>query len=417
MSKPTLPLFYDAGSCDYWLRVGERFMKLGKRDLEMHLEVMQIEEFKHHSRESLKLMDSIRFWAQTERCVDYAGPLAGHDPGLLKTADGTMILVTSGSKMADPVKGDPEAFEKFISELLPDGQAIQFSYWLKCACDSLEAGDFRPGQLVVLAGESGCGKSLMQDLITEILGGRCAKPMRYFIGETAFNSDMAEAEHWALSDDKGCSMDIRARRNFGEAIKEACVVTLMSVHAKGHKAITLPTWRRVTMSVNDESENLCKLPPMDGSILDKVFLFRCAKATIGADRKRVWKKLAGDIPALRWYLKKLTIPKALSCPRYGVKAWHHPWILEILTDMSPEKRLLALIDEILKDTFKDGPWQGTAMALEKEMRESKFSFAVEKLLSWSGAVGTYLGRLAHVDPERFSYDRTAASRTWTISKP
>ena len=78
--------------------------------------------------------------------------------------------------------------------------------------------------------------------------------------------------------------------------------------------------------------------------------------------------------------------------------------------MSPEQRLLSLIDEVL-----DLPWSGTAMNLEKELRNGgQFTFAADKLFSWSGACGTFLGRLRDQYPARFSYDRTEAKREWRI---
>jgi energy-coupling factor transporter ATP-binding protein EcfA2 len=411
MRNPKLPLFFDQATGDYWLQIGPRFSRMKIADLKLHLQVRGLDDFQLHP--NLERMDAVRFWAQTERAVDYAGALAGHPVGPFETTDGRRILVTSTRRTWQPVEGDTDSFDRLLAELLPDGQSVHFLYWLKCAVASLSAGDFRPGQLVTLAGESGCGKSFLQLLITEILGGREAQPMRYFIGDTAFNSDMTSSEHWSLSDDKGISMDIRARRNFGEAIKESVVVTKMSVHAKGKDSVTLPTWRRLTMSVNSEPENLSKLPPMDDSILDKVILFQCGKAELGEDRAKNWKKFTKEIPALLFALEQITIPKGLRCTRYGVKSWHHPRLLEILTDMSPEQRLLNLIDEVID--FREGPWTGTSIALEKELRESKLGFAADKVLSWSGAAGTYLARLAQTHPQRFLFTRTATTRRWTIT--
>lgn len=410
MSKPNLPIFYDGK--DYWLKIGECFRKMGWSDLKMHLEVRGIDDFDHSSARILCKLDAIRFWVQTEKFCDFAGPLAGHKPGDFTTPDGKRILVTSGSKMPEPVKGDPETFEKFAAELLPDGQLSHFLYWLKVRAESLEAGDFRASQLCAMAGESGCGKSLMQDLITEFFGGRVGKPIRYMTGQTPFNEDLAESEHWLMSDEKGLSSDIRARREFGEALKEALVVREMSVHPKGRKAITLPTWRSVTLTINDEPENLAKLPPLDDSILDKMFLFKCAKATIGSDRIKVWRKLKSDLPAVRWQLQKMVIPKDRQCPRYKVKSWQNPEIVQILKDQSPEERLLGLIDEVL-----DFPWTGTAVSLQSELMQSKYAFAADKLMKGSSACGTYLARLKIQHPKRFAYERTETKRQWTITAP
>ena len=415
MRNPKIPLFFDGQTGDYWLQVGQRFMKLNQRDLEMHLTVRGIDDFKHFSNQVLEKEKAVRFWAQTERRVDYAGPLAGHKPGAFMTADGKRILVTSGAEMPEPVKGRPDAFEDFIAELLPDGQATHFLHWLKVRAESLEAVDFRASQLFVMAGPSGCGKSLCQDLVTEFFGGRVAKPIRYMTDATPFNSDLAGAEHWLMSDEKGLSGDIRSRRNFGEAIKEMCVVREMSVHAKGKEAITLPTWRTGTLTLNDEQENVCKLPPLDDSIIDKIFLTKCAKAKIGSNRIKVWKKLKSDLPALRWQLQQMQIPKDRQCPRYGVKSWHHPELLEVLQNLSPEQRLLALIDEVIE--LDHGCWLGTAMKLEQELRNGgQFNFAADKLFTWSGSCAQLLARLKAQYPARFEQVRTETTREWRITR-
>jgi hypothetical protein len=172
------------------------------------------------------------------------------------------------------------------------------------------------------------------------------------------------------------------------------------------------------------------LPPMDGSLLDKVTLLKGSVARVDSDREKAWRTLTGELPALRRHLQQIRIPPNLRDTRFGVKAYHHPEILELLCAISPEQRLLNLIDEVLFTPRKaesraqyaertDDGWKGTAEQLEREIRspEFGFGFAVDKLLYFASACRTYLARLANQQPARFIPSRSKGKTQWTINAP
>lgn len=414
-------IYFDAGGKGYWLSLpSRRFLCLEKKDVGVHL----IHAGLDTSQQSgpLGVLDRAFLISRLERAVDYAGPLAGHRIGPFVTSSGNRILVTSEAReevfkpAAQCKKMEAPRLEQFLHELFGPEQVGSVLLWLKLARQSLMTGDFRPGQMLVLAGPSNCGKSLFQALVTEILGGRSGKPYRYMIGETSFNADLASSEHLMI-EDENASVDIRARRKFGAAIKEFTVCTELSVHAKGRQAITLPTFKRITLSVNDEPENLMILPPMDSSLLDKIMLFKCGKAELSENRVENWQRFTSEIPAFCALLKTLRVPKNLACPRFGVLAYHNADLLELLHAVAPETRLLNLIDEIINWKKEGEDWRGTAEELERQLRSSAFSFAVEKLLYFSSACGTYLGRLAMRYPNRFECRKVKGKTVWIVRQP
>jgi len=425
--KP-LEIYFDNRAGTYWMRSGARFLSLDGRNIKLHLmrSGMRVDTEDEHG---LRDGDRVLTNAQLERAIDYAGPLAGHDAGLLPLSDGSKALVTSQVAPVEAKAGKCPTLIRFLNQLLVDDEQTGFfMFWLKMGLESVRKRDFRPGQLLVLAGPSGCGKSFLQALITEVFGGRSAKPYRYMIGDTAFNSDLAAAEHLVIEDENS-SADIRSRRAFGAAIKQFTVNRDMSVHAKGRQAITLPTFHRLTLSVNQEPENLMILPPMDSSLLDNVMLFKCQPAELSEDREKNWQVFTGELPAFVAHVRSLRIPAGLRCPRFGVVAFHHPEILEVITQISPEQRLLNLIDEILftrrqSEDWKaftertKEPWEGSAEELEKVLRapDSGFGFAVDKLLYFSSACGVYLSRLANKSPGRFVMSKNKGRTVWTIGK-
>jgi len=414
-------VYFDVRDGGYWYRLNGRYVKLKKADIQLHFRSMKLRDDIYHN--GIREIDWPLWHAQNKRLIDYAGSLAGHRVGMFKDSAGRAFLVTdeAGGVWNAPEKKtvEPVWFKKFIEQLLPGEQSQHFCYWLAVALKSLRDGDFRPGQVVVLAGPSQCGKSLLQAIITEIFGGRSAGPFRYMMAETQFNQDLVCAEHWQI-EDPASTTDIRTRRLFGCKLKECTVNRDFSIHQKGKDALTLPLFRRVTLSVNEEPENLAVVPPLDASIMDKLFLFKCSPADVGADRKATWAMIQAEIPIIRsWLLKAFkTVPKAMQDDRFGVKAWHHPDLFLELTNLSPEMRLLNIIDHV-KWGNDDVPvtWSEKALTIEEELRQSRWGFAVEKLLHYSSACGTYLAKLAKLLPERVTKKVKDGIIVWAINPP
>jgi energy-coupling factor transporter ATP-binding protein EcfA2 len=356
---------------------------------------------------------------QHEHDVVYAGSIAGYRAGVHEIC-GQRILVTSGPKLLQPKDGQWALLKAFLTDLLGDGVRV-FYAWLKSALRSFYAGpSFRPGQMLAIAGPAGCGKSLLQNLITEILGGRSAKPYRYLTGETAFNSDLFGCEH-LMVEDEAASTDLRVRRHFGSQLKNMIVNEVQSLHRKGRDALSVSPFWRITITLNDEPENLMVLPPLDESLKDKITILRAfvPKFPYAADdmakRKEFRTRLSAELPAFLRFLQSFRIPEKMVNQRYGVAAFHDPDLLGELEDLSPEMKLLTLIDTLNIYGIDREPWEGTAAELEEKLLEKDRSGRCAKVLSYNTACGAYLARLKHRFPERISEKRTTQQgRIWTI---
>ena len=63
------------------------------------------------------------------------------------------------------------------------------------------------------------------------------------------------------------------------------------------------------------------------------------------DERRFWEALMLALPGyLYWLENEFEIPAGLKSPKFGVKEFHHPELLEALDELSPSAHLLALID-------------------------------------------------------------------------
>lgn len=433
-SKPPehIEVFYDVRDGSYWYQLNGRYIAIKKSDLFLNITRTFGLTHKGQYFEGLSPLDWIIVNAQNNRQIDYAGSLAGHRVGIFKDGSGRSYLVTDEARgvFADLPKKfvEPEFFIAFVHELLSGEQAMFFCYWLAIALRSLRRGDFRPGQVVVLAGPPQCGKSLLQAMITEILGGRQANPMRYMMEDTAFNKDLAGAEHWPIEEPR-TSTDTRTRIQFGNTIKECFNNRDFSIHGKGKEAITLRIFRRGTISLNDDPDLLMVLPPLNGSVDDKMMLFRCshvqeaiAFANAGGeqDQTKLWQAFMAEVPAIRaWLLQCFKrVPAKWRDNRFGIVAYHHDDLRKELASFTSEVRLLNIIDEaFFSDREAFTKKEGRAMALEKELRQSAVGFEADKLLRFANQFASLLGKLTKVHPERVSKSVIDGYTIWTIHPP
>ena len=235
---------------------------------------------------------------------------------------------------------------------------------------------------------------------------------------------MFAAEHQMIEDDVPLT-DIRARRKLAAHIKQITATEENLNHAKNKQALTLPVFWRLTLSCNDEPENILILPPMDESITDKVILFKVNEGLMpmpsetGEQRTALGNALQAELPAFLGFLLDYEIPEEIRGTRYGVKEYHHPDILEVLDALSPERRLMDIIDACLFQFEIPKTWIGTAIELERKLTEDECSMKLEarKLFSFYSTASTYLGRLAKKEPTRFRQRRTNRERLWEITAP
>jgi hypothetical protein len=234
---------------------------------------------------------------------------------------------------------------------------------------------------------------------------------------------MFTAEHLAIEDDVP-STKLADRRSFGAKIKEITANQGQRLHAKGRDAIILPVFWRMTVSVNDEPENLMILPPLDESLLDKIILTKASVATVPCDtqttegRLKCWDILTSEIPAFLAWLQSWEIPDELRSARYGVKEYHHKVIIDALSELSPEAKLEQIIDACLFYDDLQRSWTGSASELENALTsDTSMGYEAKKLFAFNTACGVYLARLAKKAPHRFTKKHGSDGNSWVIYAP
>ena len=155
--------------------------------------------------------------------------------------------------------------------------------------------------------------------------------------------------------------------------------------------------------MNDVPKDLMVLPPFDDGIEDKIILLKAYRQpmpmpTDTPEQKAAFRRqLATEIPAFLDFLTRQEIPAHLRSNRFGVATYHHPDLLEKVSEQAPEQRPLTLIDQC-SGLFPVGrtAWTGTALKLEQELTDNLWPLHQRgrNLLQHQNTCGTLLGRLA-----------------------
>lgn len=425
-----LDAYYETNRRLYLTRnAGGRWLPFAEGQFKKRLRAEGIRA-KAYEGENLAPADQVLLFLQDHRDMGYAAPLAGRAAGFY-AENGARYLVTDSPHFLTPEKGEWRMLRAFLENLLvnnePEHGARQwhtFLTWLKGSVEALRAGMTKEAQALAIAGPPQSGKSLLQRLITHLLGGRECKPFLFMSGRTPFNAELFEAEHLALEDEH-MSRKLADRLTLAAAIKGFVANETHSCHRKYCTPITLRPFWRLTITLNDEPEALLVLPPLDEHVADKILLLRASRfalpmpTTTKDERAGFWRCLMGELPAfLHCLLNEYQPPDGFTDARYVVVGWHHPVLAEALHELSPSAALLALIDQLAPWGALEDEWEGTAEELRTQLFQHSGTAAdARRLLEWQQACGNYLATLAKKNPERVQPHRTNTACLWIIRKP
>lgn len=354
-----------------------------------------------------------------EQSVHYAGPLGGYKAGIY-TNCGNRILVTKSPKFIEGKAGQWRLLRSFLGQLFGN-ESIYVLAWIKAALDSVEAGEpWTPGQLLAVAGPPDCGKSVFQSLLTPILGGRISSPYPYMSGQTNFNAEIYGAEHGLIGDEQH-KHDRDSRRAFGAAIKRMCVNPEQYIHGKHRGALTLNAFIRLSLTLNDNPHALLVLPELDSDVADKIILVQATPVKFPFPSKEYPSKhdyseaLKAELPAMVHHLRKWTIPDDITNRRYGVISYKSPGLIQKMQSLSVEWKLWNLIEMYMWNGDVTECWTGTAVDLEKDLRNRAKNQKLDWLFFYPGACGAMLTTLSASMPEEIIVSKSKGrANTYTI---
>ena len=351
--------------------------------------------------------------------VIYAGPLAGYSMGI-KDFDGQRALVTSDMDLIEPKQGDWSTLNKVFDGALitrerdgivsHDQREYLFGWWqhaLRC----LYYGPHTGGLALFLCGERKSGKTLMSNLIRESLGRRFARPYAFMTGQDNFNEELFEAVFQWI-DDENAETKIASRLKFGAAIKQMVAADGARMRGMHKKARALRPLLRLVVNLNMEPDRLMVIPPLDDDVEDKMLILKAEKrdmpmaARSPEERALFWKQLTSELPAFLWWLlNDFAVTDELK-DRFGVRHWCHPEVERELRNISPEQRLLELIERWFRrhpGSFFEGM---TSQLREALLNDAGLSNKEQESVPDSAYMGKMLRKLESHHPNKYSHQRT-----------
>ena len=344
--------------------------------------------------------DNLLCEIRVNQFVDYLGPLAGHKPGY-RAFNGCKMVVTSGPNIIPANKGECPFIDRLVLTLLHDPehpeQRQMFLDWLAHCRRAVLKHRRAQTPAIAMAGSGGDGKSLLIEIINRCLGGRWAKGYEFFSGQKNFNSEIVGAE-LIVMDDPEASKDHRARVRLAQAIKSNQFAAGVRMEAKNRDPINVDPVQAIAIAVNCDPEELRVLPELTDSMHDKIMLLKTRAGEFYETEEENDAAMKAELPAFLHQLEARDLSKAYD-GRRRLKCFWHPEVLERVGLLSSERQLFELAHQLAivhNAIASGGEWSGIAAELEAALTnfDSTTQHQARRLLSWGGACGTYLGRLA-----------------------
>ena len=230
------------------------------------------------------------------------------------------------------------------------------------------------GQLLILLGPTGHGKTLLTNAIVAQAVGGLGDASAYLAGDTSFNRDLCGKAAWVV-DDQTAASTYADQRKFVELTKRCVANPRIEYHAKYADAVTLPWAGRVMMSLNLDANSLAALPTLDSSNRDKVIALRVGaktKAKFGTNAETE-ETIARELPHfLRWLLDWVPPSHVVDSSRFGVATYVDPFIEAAAYDNSSRSAIAEMVEFFAKkvrELMHETHWRGTLTEFQVALHE------------------------------------------------
>lgn len=253
-----------------------------------------------------------------------------------------------------------------------------FLAWLQRAYTNALSGFPVSGQALVIAGPAGVGKSLLATFVLRQMFGGGSDAGDFLLGGASFNRQLAEVGVWWV-DDNTSSSNFNDHRRFSEMLKKHVATPMVQYHPKYMDSVVLPWFGRLIVTCNTDADSLSIIPSLDGTILDKLMLFKLDEAYRPQFRpnKDQEKLIMDELPYfLRWLIDWVPPSGVVDSksPRFGIRSYHHPDILSSAREASPDHRLTEILDMWCRQMAllgEEKSWSGTSTELLARMNMSE----------------------------------------------
>ena len=220
------------------------------------------------------------------------------------------------------------------------------------------------GQLLILLGPTGHGKSLLTNQLVAGAVGGFADASEYLSGKTSFNRDLCGAAAWVI-DDSTAAATYADQRKFVELTKRCVANPRLEYQAKYADTIPLPWAGRVMMSLNIDANSLAALPTLDSSNRDKVIALRvngAFKMKFGTNEQNE-STIRKELPFFLKWLSDWQAPDyVLDSSRFGVATYVDSFVEAAAYDNSSRSAIAEMIEffsKKVREHTSRNTWRGT----------------------------------------------------------
>jgi len=237
------------------------------------------------------------------------------------------------------------------------------------------------GQVMIIAGPPGVGKTYFSNVfLSRLMGGSVPVEEMIFDG-AAFNGAMMNRGVWCIDDCTRIFRSVssaREKEKFTATIKNVASVGNYLFNEKYHKAVSVTCLPRLLITTNDDVESIQILPALDQNNGDKVTMLRTRGAEhhvkFLATHEENRAVLEKELPYYASWLLAQDFPLAEKDTRFGVKSYHHPDLVAMSEQNSPESELISLLHVWIKERAENAKipvgeiiWTGTVTLMLREL--------------------------------------------------
>jgi hypothetical protein len=399
-------IYYDGDL--YWRKTADGWTSYDKADMKLFIKVQHKIKTAINKDEEISDMDRIINYINEHNRVDYAVPLVMHKPGIVNLFSDKYLNIYNGRCVL------PEEREKrewgagfpFIMQFLENffiksEQLELFLSWLKVFYEGAYNMNPTPGQIMVLAGGVGIGKSFLASRIVGELVGGAIDGTSFLLGDTQFTAT-ALSKPLILIDDAEPAENQQKFQKYSTMLKKLAANRVMIYNQKFSKACSIIWLGRVMVLCNTDTVSLGLIPSLELSSKDKMIFLRGVDTyndfALPSEQELV-KTVQDELPKFADFLLSFEIPRRLvdDSSRYKIKCIHDEELEIASLDNSASSSFQEMLIiwrrklEWLAPTKRE--WSGNSTELWTSMNEvdelkpllSKFS---------ANAVGRWLSQLS-----------------------
>lgn len=272
-----------------------------------------------------------------------------------------------------------EFLDQFFTPVAPPVEQKDFFLaWLQLFYAGCLNRKPRSGHGVILAGPVNVGKTFLNRGVIGGLVGGSSEANAYLTGSDSFNSELFDHALWVV-DDGSVTPNATTHRLFTEAVKRIVANREHRVNEKFRKAALVPWQGRIVVTLNDDPVSIGQMPSLDGSVLEKLMLFRAGSRKISfRNQTEMERILKEELPFFARWLLEWTPPAHVlinSDVRFGVTAYCEPTLHRTSNLSSAVSSFAEILTRWLTEYFNEAGkgqtfWTGSAIDLRLSMSAS-----------------------------------------------